>query len=122
MPITILDYVRFEVGEEDSYTAEDFSAAGVAMLGGCENCSAALAAYNAYPSTSGSWRCADCIGDTGFATVEEFIQADNGTRRHGPGDADATLVNCPECGGVEHLREIAEHLFLCGDCGSTWSL
>lgn len=122
MPITILDYVRSQVGEEDSYTAEDFSAAGVAMFGGCEFCSAAIAAYNAYPSTSGYWRCADCIGNAGFATVEEFTQAGNGTRKDDSEDTDATLVSCPECGGVENLREIAEHAFICGDCGSTWLL
>src|SRR5215472_12096905 len=98
MPITILDYVISQVGEEDFYTAEDFSAAGVAMSGGCELCSAAIAGYNAYPSKSGYWRCADCIGSAGFATVEEFIQADNGTRQDNPRDVDATLVNCPECG------------------------
>ncbi len=34
-----------------------------------------LGAYNAYPSTSGYWRCADCIGDTGFTTIEEFTHA-----------------------------------------------
>src|SRR5215468_2812495 len=73
MPITILDYVKSVVGEKDCYPAEDFSRLGVAIVGGCEGCTATIAAYNAYPSTSGYWRCADCINDTGFATVEEYV-------------------------------------------------
>ena len=73
MPITILDYVKFQIGEKDSYSAEDFHSAGVDIMGGCEGCAATIAGYNAYPSRSGYWRCADCIGNTGFATVEDFM-------------------------------------------------
>ena len=61
MPITILDYVKSKAGEKDSYPAADFFAAGVDILGGCEICAATIAAYNAYPSKSGYWRCGDCI-------------------------------------------------------------
>ena len=71
-PITILDYVKSQVGDKDSYSAEDFHRAGADIMGGCEGCAATLAGYNAYPSRSGYWRCADCIGNTGFATVAEF--------------------------------------------------
>jgi len=78
MPITILDYVKSKVGEKDSYPAEDFYSNGVELLGGCEHCHATIAGYNAYPSTSGYWRCADCIGGAGFATVEEFERAESG--------------------------------------------
>jgi hypothetical protein len=76
MPITILDYVKSIVGEKTIYTVEDFSSAGVEMLGGCEICGATIAPYNAYPALSGYWRCADCIGDTGFASIEEFMTFD----------------------------------------------
>ena len=64
MPITILDYVKSVVGDKDLYTAEDCLTAGVDILGGCQGCQATIAVYNAYPSTSGYWRCADCIGRT----------------------------------------------------------
>jgi hypothetical protein len=74
MPATILDYVRFVTGK-DSPDGEDHWSAGVAILGGCEICFATIASYNAYPARSGFWRCADCIGDGGYATVEEFISA-----------------------------------------------
>jgi hypothetical protein len=79
MPITILDYVKFQIGEKDSYSAEDFHSAGVDIMGGCEGCAATIAGYNAYPSRSGYWRCADCIGNTGFATVEDFINFEPGS-------------------------------------------
>ena len=72
MPITILDYVKSVVGDKDLYTAEDCLASGVDIIGGCQSCGATIAAYNAYPSTSGYWRCADCIGEDGFATVADF--------------------------------------------------
>ena len=72
MPITILDYVKTVVGDKDTYSAEDFSLNGVGMTGGCQLCAATIACYNAYPSTSGYWRCADCIGQDGFATVADF--------------------------------------------------
>ena len=70
--ITILDYVKSVVGKKDTYDASDHAEAGVLMLGGCAHCYATIGSYNAYPSTLGVWLCADCIGDRGFATVEEF--------------------------------------------------
>lgn len=73
MPITILDYVTAKVGDKDSYTGSDHFDHGVDMLGGCEICGATLASYNAYPSTSGYWRCAHCIGDSGYLTVAHFV-------------------------------------------------
>ena len=76
MPITILDYVKSVVGDKDLYTAEDCLASGVDILGGCQGCHATIACYNAYPSTSGYWRCADCIGEDGFATVADFTAHD----------------------------------------------
>lgn len=72
MPITILDHVRAVIGDKREYTGEDHLRAGVLMLGGCECCFATIASYNAYPARTGFWRCADCIGDSGYATVEEF--------------------------------------------------
>jgi hypothetical protein len=81
MSITILDYVKSVVGEKPIYTVEDFSSAGVEMLGGCQICGATIAPYNAYPSRSGYWRCADCIDTSGFATIEEFTHEETQTSR-----------------------------------------
>ena len=61
MPITILDYVKSVVGDKDLYTAEDCLASGVDILGGCQGCHASIAVYNAYPSKTGYWQCAECI-------------------------------------------------------------
>lgn len=71
MPITILQLAEHRLGRP-AVNGQDFEDAGLALLGGCEVCAAGLAAYNACPSKSGSWRCASgCIGDTGWESVEE---------------------------------------------------
>ena len=118
MPITLLDYVKSVVGDKDIYTAEDCLASGVDILGGCQGCHATIAAYNAYPSTSGYWRCADCIGDTGFVTVTDF-------KNH-----PSAITDCPFCGNADTISETrvtvgerAEGYALeCGDCGEVWQL
>ncbi len=115
MAITILDYVKSVVGGKDLYTAEDCLASGVDILGGCQGCHATIAAYNAYPSTSGYWRCADCIGDHGYATVADFTSS-------------LTAVTCPSCGNTVTISEIPvttgehaeEYALECGDCGKVW--
>jgi hypothetical protein len=117
-PITILDYVEHVVGPQSSYTALDIEAAGVPLMGGCEHCAATIAAYNAYPSRSGNWRCADCIGDTGFATVEDFADWDSARAPDQPDDP----ISCPSCRTARNVTEIAAHLFACSDCEATWTL
>jgi hypothetical protein len=115
MPVTILDYVKSVVGDKDLYTAEDCLAAGVDILGGCQSCHATIAAYNAYPSTCGYWRCAQCIGDTGFATVADF-------KNH-----PSASTGCPYCGNTETISETRittetgeAYALECGDCGEVW--
>ena len=115
MPITILDYVKSVVGDKDFYTAEDCLTSGVDIIGGCQTCAAAIAIYNAYPATSGYWRCADCIGRDGFATVADFTAY------------EATIVACPACGNPDIIRETSittsegdEPALECGDCGEVW--
>jgi hypothetical protein len=125
MAITILDYVKSQIGAKDSYTAEDFHGTGVDIMGGCEICGATTAGYNAHPSISGYWRCADCIADGGFATVEDFINYCTNTTQTEPDvadDAGAVLVNCPACGDAENIREVWENAFACGECGAAWRL
>ena len=115
MPITILDYVKSVVGDKPLYTAEDCLRSGVDILGGCQLCAATIACYNAYPSTSGYWRCADCIGDTGYATVADFTNCTGRTA-------------CPACGNTDAITETrittsdnaAEDALECGDCGEVW--
>jgi predicted RNA-binding Zn-ribbon protein involved in translation (DUF1610 family) len=115
MPITILDYVRTVVGDKDTYCAEDFFRNGVGMTGGCQLCAASIACYNAYPSTSGYWRCADCIGDTGFATVADFKAR------------TFAVEACPVCGNTDIISETRvtteraeEYALECGECGEVW--
>jgi hypothetical protein len=116
MPITILDYVKSVAGDKDLYTAEDCLASGVDILGGCQGCHATIAAYNAYPSTSGYWRCADCIGTDGFATVADFT------------GHEAAIAVCPSCGNADIIGETRittserteEYALECGDCGEVW--
>jgi hypothetical protein len=114
MPITILDYVKSVVGDKDTYAAEDFHRSGVAMTGGCQRCAATIACYNAYPSRSGYWRCADCIDGSGFATVADFT-------------ASMSVTTCPACGNTDNLSEVRitteraeEYALECGDCGEVW--
>lgn len=60
------------------YSGAAFADVGIPMLGGCQNCHATIAAYNAYPSKTGYWLCADCIEgtDLGFNSAEEFENYD----------------------------------------------
>ena len=41
----------------------------------CQSCRKTIDPGNTYPSTTGSWRCADCIGDTGYATTTGYADA-----------------------------------------------
>ena len=115
MPITILDYVKSVVGDKALYTAEDCLISGVDIIGGCQACAATIAIYNAYPSTTGYWRCAACIGDTGFATVADFTTLTGRTA-------------CPTCGNTDTIAETrittsdhdGEDALECGDCGEVW--
>jgi hypothetical protein len=116
MPITILDYVKSVVGDKDFYTAEDCLISGVDIIGGCQTCAATIAIYNAYPSTSGYWRCAACIGDTGFATPAEFTAHTTAT------------ITCPSCQNTDAITETRittseraeDYALECGDCGQVW--
>jgi hypothetical protein len=111
MSITILDYVAYKTGVKDTYGGADFGAAGVDMIGGCERCYATLACYSAYPSTSGYWRCADCIGDTGYATVTQFdYYMEHTTAR----------VFCPDCSGSQ-ITEDTPGSYSCEECGAEWT-
>lgn len=75
MPITILQLAEHrgaKADERGAINGEEFHRVGLAIMGGCQ-CTATIAAYNAYPSKSGYWRCEDCIeqaGD-GYDTVQE---------------------------------------------------
>jgi hypothetical protein len=124
MPITVLDYVKSVVGDKDTYTTADISYSDVLRMGGgpCEICRTDFgigAAYPpAYPSTSGYWRCASCIGGTGFTTVADFTAHED------------SIVTCPACGTTAILHEARmgccdncrKQGFECGHCGEFWQL
>jgi hypothetical protein len=57
--------------EREARNGADFEEANIPIMGGCEGCGASLAAYNAYPSTTGFLRCSDCIGELGYPDVEQ---------------------------------------------------
>jgi hypothetical protein len=115
MPITILDYVKSVVGDKPLYTAEDCLTSGVDIVGGCQLCAATIACYNAYPSRSGYWRCADCIGEDGFITVADFTTHN-------------AASTCPACGNTDIISQICiatsentdEDALECGECGEVW--
>lgn len=55
IPINICNLANFILGYE-AVTGEDFEKAGLAIMGGCQQCGASIACYNAYPSKTGYWR------------------------------------------------------------------
>lgn len=65
---TKTDYARDIDG---AINGAEFERLGLPIFGGC-TCGAQLAAYNMYPSKHGTTRCADDIGDDGFATIAEW--------------------------------------------------
>src|SRR4029078_8043722 len=77
------------VGNKALYPAGDCLASGVDILGGCQGCHATIACYNAYPSTSGYWRCAACTATDGYATAAAFTAS----------------AACPSCGTTDNLSE-----------------
>src|SRR5689334_11326594 len=73
MSITIHDLALFRGIEEadGGFSGGEYLRVKLPFMGGCEVCHATLAPYNAYPSKSGMLRCAECILDSGYETVEE---------------------------------------------------
>jgi hypothetical protein len=68
--VSAYELASYRLGRDvDALTGWHFERLQIAMLGGCGTCGASIAAYNAYPSKHGSWRCADCIGDDGWQLV-----------------------------------------------------
>lgn len=70
--VTILDLALHRgahVAEDGTINGAEFEKVGLAILGGCEACGASIAAYNAFPSKSGFWRCRSCIDGDGWVNV-----------------------------------------------------
>lgn len=75
--MSILDMARAKGAKPDEkgcYNGAELYRVGFDILGGCQHCQATISASNGYPSRTGYWLCADCIGDStlGFTTLEEF--------------------------------------------------
>lgn len=80
-PLTVYE-LALELGAEEidgRIDGAEFARLGLPVFAGCGRCGASLAAFNAFPSSTGFIRCGDCIDGLGFATVEEF-------RRYSDGD------------------------------------
>lgn len=110
IPINICNLANFILGRE-AVTGGDFAEAGLAIMGGCKQCAASIACYNAYPAQDGYWRCGDCIGDYGYESVEAALMGIFPEKC-------AYTVFCADCkmtydqnGGVGRPR-------ICGACGS----
>lgn len=92
-PVTVLQLAEYRLGRK-AVTQADFTEAGLDIMGGCYVCGASLAAYNAYPGKGGYWLCADHVGDTGWATVEDADADIFG------GEDEGEQGECPKCGTV----------------------
>lgn len=73
--ITVLELAEFRGLKEDAnggVSMAELARVGLPAFGGCSECEASIAAYNACPARDGYLRCAEgCIGDDGYETVEE---------------------------------------------------
>lgn len=74
MTVTLFELAAHRLGREPE-TGADFIEAKLPIYGGCENCGATVAAYNACPSKTGFIRCTQCIGGLGWPTPEEANHA-----------------------------------------------
>ena len=75
MAITVLDLAfhrGLKADEDGSVSMGEVEDTGLPFMGGCVECGATIACYNASPSKSGFLKCTrECIGDDGWDTVEE---------------------------------------------------
>lgn len=74
-PITVLDVAIAHGAKRDEkgcINGSEFDRLGLPICGGCEICSASIAAYNACPGRYGYLRCKACIAEDGFASVDAF--------------------------------------------------
>ncbi len=94
-PITIFDLALHRGARQvdGGVNGGEFYRVGLDMIGGCGGgCQSTLGAYNAYPSKRGVWMCSDCIGDAGYATVEEANEAIFGGIIKSRGDQDRSVA------------------------------
>jgi hypothetical protein len=67
--ITLLDYLSERTSPSGTGSGP---VCDVPVPGGSERCHTAITSHNAYFARFGTLRCADCIGDDGFATVADL--------------------------------------------------
>lgn len=75
--ITILDYAIWanpELGTKSSISAQDLYDLNLPFFGGCCDCEASIAAFNAYPCTNGYLRCKECTisSGEGYSSAKDF--------------------------------------------------
>lgn len=79
MPVTVLDVAlamgavqTTDASGNNTITMGEFDRVGLPFFSGCQRCAASLGPYNSFPSKTGCIQCDACIGDDGFATVQDF--------------------------------------------------
>lgn len=93
--VSVLDVARARGVKEDErgcINAAEFDRVGMPFMGGCQGCHASIAAYNAFPSKTGFLQCRDCIEGIGFASVEEFENAEAAEPSEGSPPYDAATA------------------------------
>lgn len=110
------------VDQKGALNGADFQRIGLPMFGGCVSCEASIAAYNAYPTTTGYLMCKDCVCDeVGFETTDAFeawCEAEDERESEEWPDA-AEDEACPGCDGLGrplNKGENYEGLSKCKNC------
>jgi hypothetical protein len=129
--ITVADYFA----ELTNHGGIDVGPVGDDLLPGiCEQCRTAITCSTAYPARFGTLRCADCIGQDGFVTIDDLVLfARTGTlpctRCHHPvqappkaSDGITRTYQCPACGTTDRytLTIMALALWGPGITGNHW--
>jgi hypothetical protein len=108
-PITLADYFAERASPSEPYLGP---VSNDLVDGGCERCRTPITTRTAYLARFGTLRCADCIGDDGFATVADL-------ERFGR----TGILPCSGCGHLvppsDEPRDGITYTYRCPACGTT---
>jgi hypothetical protein len=108
-PITIFDHLT---ALAKSRRIHPGSGCDAPITGGCGRCHAAITSHDAYYARFAMARCRDCIGNDGFATVDELELF-----------ADTETLPCNGCGQpappAEESPDGYSFTYHCRSCGTT---
>jgi hypothetical protein len=110
IPVTLSDYLSaLAASASESHPGRGRDAA---IPGGCERCHTAITSHTAHFARFGTLRCADCIGDDGFATVADLELF----RRTG-------TLPCSGCGQLAQPSQVSPDglsaTYQCRACGTS---